>query len=393
MADNQTGAAKLYTTTRKDTPYQVMHRDPTRREKSGRAKRVVKWFADKDEAVKHRDKINEQLLTEGAVGVAFDAGLRGDAIAARRELDAKGHMGVSLLWLAQNHTATTAAAGLDRPIGPLVEAFLEHKEFAEGCSAQTVTNLETRVWAWIEREKIASLQDVRRENMESLRMRPGVSAHGRKNDMNAVSSFCTYLFDERKLITHHPLKGLKRPKTVTGGKKAIYTPEECEGLLKAARGYLKGKWLGTIVVMLFTGPRPSELKETHLTYGKQPLARIEGGKLRGRANRLVKLLPAATAWLRVAGSPAKVEPINAKARAQIMKLAGLKYSTDVLRHSFISYRLAITKNAGLVAIEAGTSEDVIFTNYHRPLPTGDGRRWEALRPGRQGLTGKKSRPR
>lgn len=380
MEPQSAAPVKLYVTKHPTTPYLVVYRDPSRRERSGRAKRVPRWFADQASAEKHRDELNERLLAEGSVGLAFDAGLRGDAIAARRWLDVNGHQAVSLLELAKGHTAASPSGVQDQPIGPLVEAFLDHKEFAEGCTAATRTNLETRVWGWITRERIASLQDVRRDRMESLRTRPGISAHARKNDMNAVSSFCSYLFDEKQLIDHHPLKGLKRPKTLTGNAKVIFTPEECLAMLKAAQSYLGGRWLGTLTVMLFTGARPSELAESVITYGRVPVARIEGGKMRGRKNRLVTLLPAATAWLRAAGSPVSVEQINQTARNQIMELAGLQYSTDVLRHSFISYRLALLKNAAAVALEAGTSETVIFTNYHRPVPVGDARRWAALRP-------------
>src|SRR5689334_7868019 len=126
MDANQTGPAKLYYMKRKDAPYLVAYRDPTTREKSGRARRIVKWFGPgkEKEAGEYRDELNEQLLTEGAAGATFDANQRGDAIAARRHLDTHGQLGTSLLHLAQRYTQqVTSHASSARPIGPEVDAF------------------------------------------------------------------------------------------------------------------------------------------------------------------------------------------------------------------------------------------------------------------------------
>ena len=43
---------------------------------------------------------------------------------------------------------------------------------------------------------------------------------------------------------------------------------------------------------------------------------------------------------------------------------------NVLRHSFISYRIAIVKSADQVALEAGNSAAIIFRHY-RELVTED----------------------
>lgn len=378
MSKPSDGPARLYVTSHPRTPFQVVYRDPTRRAASGRARRIPKWFAKQEDAEKYRDELNERLLTDGAVGVGFDAALRGDAIAARKWLDQHGHTHVSLLHVAQSHVTSAPSATAAGPIGEDVRAFLLEKEVAEGCSAATIQNLETRVWGWVNREGITSADDVRRERVESLRLREGVSANSRKNDMAAVSSFCTWLLEKKK-IPHHPLKGIRRPK-IPPGTKPVWSPEECQRVLWAAMSYLGGKWLGTMAALILVGPRPSELSETRFAYGRQPVARIEGGKLRGRANRMVPLSPAARAWLKAADNPTQVAPINAKARSRIMAMAKVKFTADVPRHTFISYRMAEIKDAGETAIEAGTSESVIFRHYNKPRLAADVRKWLALRP-------------
>lgn len=42
----------------------------------------------------------------------------------------------------------------------------------------------------------------------------------------------------------------------------------------------------------------------------------------------------------------------------------------MLRHSYITYRIATVKSADQVALEAGNSPSIIFTNY-RELATGE----------------------
>lgn len=65
MAKAPAGPARLYVTTRTDTPFQVVYTDPMQREKSGRAKRIAKWFANRKDADDFQADLNKQLVTEG----------------------------------------------------------------------------------------------------------------------------------------------------------------------------------------------------------------------------------------------------------------------------------------------------------------------------------------
>lgn len=371
--------AKLYTTQRTDTPYVVTFTDPLRREKSGRAKRVSKWFTSQEDAQKHCDALNEKLTLEGTTGVTFDMALRADASAARRLLDLRGHRETTLLQLAQAYVArVTHQAATAEQIGSAIETFLREKREAENRTEATVHNLESRLWAWVNREHISTLGDITRDRIERLRTREGVGRQSRRNDLNAVSSFCSHLVDHGKL-PHHPLKGLKRP-VIERETPVIYTPDNCAKLLKTARADHHGQWLGTVAIMVFCGLRPSELTATRIFYGSRPIARVEGGKRRGRANRLVPLTPAALAWLKLAGQPEQVEPWNSRARNRILDAAGLTWKADVLRHTYISHRLQLVNNDAQVAREAGTSEGVIYRHYHRLVTPADARKWSMLKP-------------
>ena len=53
---------------------------------------------------------------------------------------------------------------------------------------------------------------------------------------------------------------------------------------------------------------------------------------------------------------------------------------NALRHSFISYRVAQTQNVAQVALEAGNSPRVVFSNYRELVRPADAVKWFAIVP-------------
>lgn len=60
--------------------------------------------------------------------------------------------------------------------------------------------------------------------------------------------------------------------------------------------------------------------------------------------------------------------------------AGVRWKKNALRHSYISHRLAITRNKGQLAEECGNSEQVIQTNYKALVTPSAAARWFAITP-------------
>lgn len=59
-----------------------------------------------------------------------------------------------------------------------------------------------------------------------------------------------------------------------------------------------------------------------------------------------------------------------KEATALARAVGIEWPRNVLRHSFITYRIAKLKSADQVALEAGNSESIIFKHY-RELATED----------------------
>lgn len=60
--------------------------------------------------------------------------------------------------------------------------------------------------------------------------------------------------------------------------------------------------------------------------------------------------------------------------------AGFVWKHNALRHSFISYRVAQTQNVAQVALEAGNSPRVVFSNYRELVRPADAAKWFSIAP-------------
>ena len=285
---------KLYQINHPRAKYIVVWKDPTRN------KRIQKYFKNKKAAKAHLDKLNKELLFQGAAGLSFDATARADAIAARKTLDAAGLQMITLLELARERAESAAPPPNKCDILKTLRNFLDEKE-EENRADRTISNLRNRITQWIEREGMLFVEDINRERCEALRARSGVSALTRRNDMAAASAFCSWLTD-KKLLPHYPMRDLRKPR-IDYKAPAILSPRQAKKLLNCALKRGNKQVLASLAIMLFSGPRPSEMPLAKIFYEDSPCVRLEGGKLRGRANRIVSIPPNALAWLERAGFP------------------------------------------------------------------------------------------
>jgi integrase len=66
--------------------------------------------------------------------------------------------------------------------------------------------------------------------------------------------------------------------------------------------------------------------------------------------------------------------------AEIEGWTPFAWKHNALRHSFISYRVAQTQNVAQVALEAGNSPRLVFSNYRELVRTADAEKWFGIAP-------------
>lgn len=364
-------------------------------------KRVRKHFPTEDEANRHAGELRRNINHVGTVGLHLDAAMRSDYVAARQVLDAAGWPDLQLSEIARDFVAKAAHSRDGKaPVAPLLEEFLRVKEYDENRSARRVGTLRTRVTAWIRDQGIATIGDIRREAVLPLRSRPKVSVRTRLADMSAVSTFCDWLKGE-KWLAENPLDGITRPESDATAPRVL-TAVQVRALLHAARTLGEGRLLRYFALAIFAGLRPGEIERLRpdqiKTSGAHPVVRVVGGKRRQRV-RVVPILPPLRAWLKVAPEHWPISDIAGTDRRlfdEVRQAAGLiewkgnlsgkretvrsDWQDDICRHTFISIRMAMTHDEGLVALEAGNTPDVIHAHYLSMIDAKEMRAMMAIRP-------------
>ena len=350
--------------------FRISYTDPRQRSPSGRAREIHSYFNDEAEAKRALADMGGIVAEAGVDGLTMSATLRRDAIDARAKLDAAGFSSQSLTAIADYYLRAHSAGPTSRQlVTPYLDTFLEFKSIEMGATQATRDNLEHRIGHWLDWQQIATVGDITPERCLALRTRKNgdqmLAEQSRRNDMNAVSSFLTWLVAEAKVLAFNPLMGQRRPR-VERKRPEVYSAADCQRILDAAATYKNGLHARAVGLLFLAGLRPSEVRQALVRANEKPaLVRVEGGKLRGRANRIVPLNAEGAAWLKK--QPAKIVPPTTGERRMIAKLAGVPWIQDGARHTWISARCEVEESDGKVARMAGTSESIIHAHYHALL--------------------------
>jgi integrase len=140
-----------------------------------------------------------------------------------------------------------------------------------------------------------------------------------------------------------------------------------------------------VAIAAFAGVRHTEIKRMSWDQIQWDDNTIEvksdqsknASKMRGRARRMIELQPNLREILLPYKSDGPICDI-VKTDNELAKLSrgsGVKWSNNVLRHSFGTYRLAQTRNESAVALEMGNSPAMIHAHYKRPVSQEKSQKW------------------
>jgi integrase len=174
-------------------------------------------------------------------------------------------------------------------------------------------------------------------------------------------------------------ESLKKVKA-QGGDVEIYTPGQFRKILHAAPPHL----VPLLAIGGFSGIRMAEL--ARLDWNAVDLERrhieVRAGQAKTSSRRLIPISDNLIEWLtplprtgRVIASCQFNKEVSALARA--LKIG---WPHNVLRHSFISYRIAKVKSADQVALEAGNSPSIIFKHYRELTTEEQADKWFDILP-------------
>ncbi|HRJ11382.1 MAG TPA: hypothetical protein PLP58_22585, partial [Prosthecobacter sp.] len=184
---------------------------------------------------------------------------------------------------------------------------------------------------------------------------------------------------------------LVRPARLDDRAPPVWTPEQARAVLEVARAEMP-EAVPYVVVGCWLGCRPSEilrLKWADFDWSRGYLNVAADVARKVRRERFVPVPDNARAMLeplasgplhRVRGRRGRGHLCGLHVQRELMvrlRAAGVLevWQQDVMRHSYISYRLAQGHGRGQVAEWAGNSEGEILRSYRRPLRAEDGAAW------------------
>jgi integrase len=354
-------------------------------------KRYERFFPTREKAQQHLDEQKRALGRHGESAVALSEQDRILFQAARDQLaTAAVTINEAVAYFLANHKAVKEAISLqtlidrcvlDKELGGARKRYLQTfgcscRAFAKGREerlAHTVTRDEVR--AWILGNKYAP--KTQRNYLGDLRecfewgMRAG---HLTKNPIGGDDGYIQLAADDEGEITALDLA-------------------DCTALLRTAMlGTAEthgragtGRWtpisqpygfrplMGYLVIAMFAGVRPEEIKRTPLVKlnARERTVVIMGKSAKTRQRRVIELRRTAAVWLRLwlrlCPGIETLTPKNFDRRWKALrKAAGVRdWPHDALRHTFASYHYAAFQNTALLQAQMGHSEreDTLFRHY------------------------------
>ena len=182
----------------------------------------------------------------------------------------------------------------------------------------------------------------------------------------------------QNIISHETISGVELWKE-PAGEIEIYTPDEISRLL----GGLPSVMVPQFAIGAFAGLRVAEAHR--LDWSDINLERgfitVSASKAKTAARRLVPIQANLRAWLApYARTSGEIAPFARTYPSEVVRLNKLPSKRNALRHSYISYRLAITPDAPRVALECGNSPEMIFQHYRELVTPEDAEAWFEIMP-------------
>jgi integrase len=277
--------------------------------------------------------------------------------------------------------AWRAARRESPPLHELLEQYLSRQRNA-GLTAYYVDALTADLTAFANAHKAQRIADITPEAIADYLGKLPVGPRRYNNIRGEIVSF----FRFAKNHGHLP-EGLTAPERTQKQREqrkpvTIYTPQEFAGLLAAA----PERWKLPLAIGGLAGIRTEEIAGLRWEHLKPDKALIEvpAALAKTRRRRLVPMCDALVEWIKASKPTASgmVAPDDRMDNQCIrpIRRAGAKWIKNALRHSYGSYRCAITKDVPAVSYEMGNSPAMVMSHYHEAQELSDALAWFATSP-------------
>lgn len=314
-----------------------------------------------------------------------------NAVRKAREFLEKGHGGkLDVLGIEpgdlEEFFRWKASRGSAKRVPALVEELIATRE-SKGRSHSRIRELRGVLDAFAKKFP-GNIADLNRGDVEAWLDGRGVGPRRWNNMRECIITLHKFARRDGSLPAELTPVEMIEPKRVTVTVRT-YSPDEFTALLKV----VPNEWRPLLVLGAFAGLRPEEicpdvrsekpalLWENVLWHKKKIDVPAKVSKVRQR--RFAPLLDATVAFLadwKDASGPVVPRSTMYKRTARWGEAAEVKWKPDGLRHSFASYRLAITNDIQALSLEMGNSPRMIHRHYLDLKHEDEAAKWFGLRP-------------
>jgi len=209
------------------------------------------------------------------------------------------------------------------------------------------------------------------------------SSRTRNSTLTSIRTFFSWAKSVSYLPKNQETEAETVPKVRVGDTETeIFTPAEMQKLLAAATAEL----IPFLALGSFAGFRTAEIGRldwTAVDFDRRIIP-ICAEQAKTASRRIVPMSDNLAVWLLPHRQQSGLIVSSAEPSRRATPLAkgiSVRWPQNVLRHSFISYRLALVQNVQQVALEAGNFSAIIFKHYRELVTESAASEWFGTMPG------------
>jgi integrase len=323
----------------------------------------------------------DRLIYGRAVEAVKEHGVPLDAAAleyseARKILD-----GVGLVDAARFYARHHGRGVKRKAVADAVREMIEAKKIG-GVSGVYLNDLRYRLGVFadcFQCDLVTLTPDDVRSFFDSIKLGP----RSFNNFLRTLKTFCRFAQDRGWLSKEADLLGSVKRRKDKSEPVEILTPQEMAVLLSHATPQIAA----CLALGAFAGLRSEEILRLEWAdvIRRPGFIEVAAHKAKTATRRLVPISDNLARWLATSHRGdglvwADTKAMYFKIRLSVAAQAGITWKPNILRHSFISYRLAEVQDITRVALEAGNSPQMIFRHYRELATPDQARSWFAIAP-------------
>jgi integrase len=275
--------------------------------------------------------------------------------------------GMPLLTAVEDYLRRNRGVRAGAKVPDIANEFVAAKE-QDGASPRYIYQLRSDVLRFAKRFPMSILH-IKSDQIDGWLREKKMAPRTRNTMLTSIRTFFSWAKSQSYLPKNELTEAEAVAKVKVGDTDTrIFTPAQMKKLLEKA----EPRFIPFLTLGAFAGLRAAEIGriEWEAINMERGIIEIRAGQAKTASRRIVPMSENLKAWLRPCVSAGRVvsNPEIYKKVTPLARKLGFEWANNGLRHSFISYRIAVAKSADAVALEAGNSPAIIFKHY-RELAT------------------------